>query len=122
MAKKTKKHSWLKWSIGTWAGFKGVEYLLNHPHFIRDFKISMKEYFTNLSEFVDSLQSLKANSAQLQVELKKAERTVNQITKSVDRFEYKLDPRIEKINELKKHINSEIDHLQDQILDKKEND
>lgn len=119
MAKKTKKHSWLKWSIGTWASFKGVEYLLNHPHFIRDFKISMKEYFTNLSEFVDSLQSLKANSAQLQVELKKAERTVNQITKSVDRFEYKLDPRIEKINELKKHINSEIDHLQDQILDKK---
>ncbi|WP_233262821.1 hypothetical protein [Pediococcus pentosaceus] len=83
MAKKTKKHSWLKWSIGTWAGFKGVEYLLNHPHFIRDFKISMKEYFTNLSEFVDSLQSLKANSAQLQVELKKLS---ERLTKLLNRW------------------------------------
>jgi hypothetical protein len=119
MAKKTKKHSWLKWSIGTWAGFKGIEYIINHPHFIRDFKISVKEYFINLSDLLDALQSFKANSAQLQVELKNTEKTVNQINKSVGRFEYKLEPRVERINELKKHIDSEVDQLQERVLAKK---
>lgn len=119
MAKKKTKTSWLKWSIGSWIGWKSLNYIVNHPHFIRDLKLSFNSYLTALSDLIDALQSLKANSAQLQVELKKTERTVNQIDRSVDRFQYKLQPRLDTISELQKHITNELNQVQKQTLDKK---
>lgn len=116
---KEKKTSWLKWGIRSWIGWKSLEYVIHHPHFIRDLKATGKEYITNIGELFDSIQSLKANSSQLQIELKKTEKTVNQINRSVDRFQYKLEPRMEKINELQEHISNEINRIQDQTLDKK---
>lgn len=116
---KNKRHPWLKGIVGSWIGWQSVKYVSQHPHFLRDLKHSVKAYAQAISDFVDSLQSLRLNMAQVRVELKKSEKTLNEIQQSVDRFQYKLKPRMAKINELQNHLSNELNQVQKEVVDKK---
>ncbi|OIK44339.1 chromosome segregation protein SMC [Pediococcus acidilactici] len=120
---KNKRHPWLKGIVGSWVGWQTVKYVSQHPHFLRDLKHSVKNYAQAISDFGDALQSLRLNTAQMKVELKKSEKTFNEIQQSVDRFQYKLEPRMAKINELQKHLSNELNQAQKgSCLLKKENE
>ncbi|KAF0335356.1 chromosome segregation protein SMC [Pediococcus acidilactici] len=116
---KNKRHPWLKGIVGSWVGWQTVKYVSQHPHFLRDLKHSVKNYAQAISDFGDALQSLRLNTAQMKVELKKSEKTFNEIQQSVDRFQYKLEPRRAKINELQKHLSNELNQAQKEVVAKK---
>lgn len=116
---KNKRHPWLKRIVGSWVGWQTVKYVSQHPHFLRDLKHSVKNYAQAISDFGDALQSLRLNTAQMKVELKKSEKTLNEIQQSVDRFQYKFEPRMAKINELQKHLSNELNQVQREVVAKK---
>lgn len=116
---KNKRHPWLKGIVGSWVGWQTVKYVSQHPHFLRDLKHSVKNYAQAISDFGDALQSLRLNTAQMKVELKKSEKTFNEIQQSVDRFQYKLEPRMAKISELQNHLSNELNQVQKEVVAKK---
>ena len=119
---KNKRHPWLKGIVGSWIGWQSVKYVSQHPHFLRDLKYSVKAYAQAISDFVDSLQSLRLNMAQVRVELKKSEKTLNEIQQSVDRFQYKLKPRMAKLMNCKTILATSLTKYKRKLLIKKENE
>jgi methyl-accepting chemotaxis protein len=115
---KQNKHTWLKWTIGTWAGFKGITYLINHPHFIQDLKVTAKETIDSIGDLTEALQNMRHHARQVDIEMQKTNKTINQINRQVNQFQYKLEPRVEKINELQNHITDELNQMENRILAK----
>lgn len=109
--KKKKRFRWLRTAIGTWLGYKSITYVINHPHLVRDLKQSITDYINAIQSFAASVSSLKSNTANLRNQLDKTQKTMEEINTSVEHFQYKLEPRLARINELEEHIQKELDSI-----------
>jgi septal ring factor EnvC (AmiA/AmiB activator) len=69
----------------------------------------MTEWFKDLkgllTELNENISSVKANAERVQIELKKAERTSQDIQRKVTEFQVSAQPKIDKINEQLENIN-----------------
>ncbi|MFC4651837.1 hypothetical protein ACFO26_02865 [Lactococcus nasutitermitis] len=59
-----------------------------------------------LSDLLENVDNIKVNAERVQTELKKTERTSQDITRKVSEFQNSTQPKIDKINEILEKFNS----------------
>lgn len=108
MAKKN-KHRFLKLSFLTFLSYHGGKYVFNHPHPVIDLKQNIKETVASVHQFSQDVAHLKTSTSNLQQAIDKTQPTIRAIQQDVARFEYKLKPRLEKIDQLTQDINNQLE-------------
>ncbi|AMV61336.1 Hypothetical protein ADU72_1911 [Pediococcus damnosus] len=110
MAKKN-KHHFLKFTLLSFLGFHGGKYVLSHPHLLKSIQQDFKDTINSIHEFSQAITNLKTSTTSLQSAIKASEPTIEAIQKDIDHFQYKLQPRLSKINGLTEDIDKQINQI-----------
>lgn len=110
MAKKN-KHRFLKFTLLSVLSYRSGKYVFAHPHILNDLKQTFKDTMNSLQEFSKAVTNLQSSTTKLQDAVKASRPTFEAIQKDVEHFQYKLQPRLTKINELTQDIDNQINKI-----------
>lgn len=108
---KKKNHRLLKLTVLSLLGYRGGKYVLSHPDFLTSIKQSFTETIESIHHFGQAVTKLKDSTQKLQQAVADSQPTLNAIQKDVDHFQYKLQPRLERIEKLTQDINKQLDSI-----------
>lgn len=110
MAKKN-KHRLLKLTFLSILGYHSGKYVLSHPNLLNSIQQSFKETIESIRQFSRATTNLKKSTEKLQQAISDSQPTLNAIQKDVDHFQYKLQPRLDRIEQLTQDINNQLDSV-----------
>lgn len=85
---------------------------INMHNTITSFLNQFKQLFTQFNQLRQAIVTLKENSEHIQKVLPDVENFQNDVERSVAKFKFKTDPRLEKIEYHLNHIQTEINKYQ----------